>query len=79
MTYKLNPEVKKIAAPIRVRFSEGGEMRFADGAALADAEFAKNYLVEGLTVDDGYVVLTLRENDRVNSINWVGEEQVSFF
>lgn len=80
MTYKLNPEVKKICAPVIVRFADRDEeLSFPDGAALADAVFDKNYLIELLTVEDGAVALALCENDRVNVMNWVGEEAVSFF
>ncbi len=80
MTYKLNPDVSKICAPVIVRFASGeAEQRFPNGVALADAVFEKNYLTDSLTVENESVVLVLRENDRVNVINWNGEEAVSFF
>ncbi len=80
MTYKLNPDVSKICAPIIVRFVSGEpDRRFPNGATLADAVFEKNYLTESMSVENESVVLVLRENDRVNAINWVGEEAVSFF
>ena len=80
MTYKLNPEVKKIQSPVVVKFSnQAAEMTFANGAALADAVFDRYYLIESLAAESGSVVLTLRENDTINAVNWAGEEAVSFF
>ena len=80
MTYKLNPELKKIHAPIVLRFADGtADMSFPDGQALAVADFGKNYLTDSLCVENNTVVLTLRENDTVNVVNWIGEEAVCFF
>ena len=80
MTYRLNPEVKKIFAPILVKFKDGcPTMSFPDGESLAAAEFNKNYLIDSLSIDNSAVVLCLRENDKVNPMNWVGEEMISFF
>ena len=82
MTYKLDPEVRKITSPVIVSFCDGREdEQYEDGAALAEAVFCKNYLIESLSVRNGSVLLTVRENDQVSSINWVGEEAVemSFF
>ena len=80
MTYKLNPELKKINAPIILRFADGTEtMSFPDGEALAAAEFGKSYLIDSLFVENDAVILVISENDTVNLVNWVGEEPVSFF
>lgn len=80
MTYKLNPEVKKIQSPVVVKFSDQEvDMAFESGAALADAVFDRNYLIESLAAEGDSVVLTVRENDTINAVNWVGEEAVSFF
>ena len=80
MTYKLNPEVKKIQSPVIVKFlNQAADMMFANGAALADAVFDRSYLIESLAAEDGSIVLTVRENDRINAVNWGGEEEVSFF
>ncbi len=80
MTYKLNPELKKICAPIIVRFVDGSaDMTFPDGEALTVAKFSKNYLIDSLTAEKNTIVLTLRENDRVSVVNWIGEEAVSYF
>ena len=80
MTYKLNQEVKKIASPITIRFDGSDDvLSFANGTALADACFEKNYLIESVAAKDSTIEITLRENDMVNVVNWVGEEAVSFF
>lgn len=80
MTYKLNPEVKKIVSPITVRFDGVDDVLvFANGIALAEANFEKNYLIESVSARDGTIEITIRENDMVNALNWVGEEAVSFF
>ena len=47
---------------------------FADGAELANATFEKMYLVDSLAAQGDVVVLTVSENLRINSINWIGEE-----
>ena len=80
MTYKLNPEVKKIASPIKIKFVGSDDvLSFANGVALAEADFEKNYLIESVSAKDDSIEITLRENDMVNVVNWVGEEAVSFF
>ena len=80
MTYKLNPGVRKIISPVTLIFSDGAdEQRFSDGTALADALFQKNYCMEAISAKDDHIVLTVKENGAVNSMNWVGEEAVSFF
>ena len=80
MTYKLNPYVKKITSPIKIKFDVSEEvMNFADGVALAEADFEKNYLIDSVSAKDSSIEITLRENDMINVVNWVGEEAVSFF
>ena len=80
MTYKLNPELKKIHAPIILRFLDGTTaMNFPDGEALTAAEFSKYYLVDSIHVENNTVFLILRENDTVPVVNWIGEDAVSFF
>ena len=80
MTYKLNPEVRKIISPVALTFGDGAdEQRFPNGEALANAEFDKNYCIEAVSARDDCVVLTVQENRAVNTMNWAGEEAVSFF
>ena len=82
MTYKLNPEVRKITSPILLSFcGESKSKSFPDGTALADEEFDKNYYIDSISANGGSVIVTVSENARVNAINWIGEEAVepSFF
>ena len=82
MTYRLNPEVRKITSPIILSFSDGRESeRFQDGASLADAVLCRNYLIESLSVRNECVVLTVRENNQANAMDQAGGEAVerSFF
>ena len=80
MTYKLNPDVKKITSPIKIKFDGSEEvLNFEDGAALAEADFEKNYLFDSVSAKDSSIEIILREKDMVNVVNWVGEEAVSFF
>lgn len=77
MTYRLSPEVRKITSPVILLFSDGREgERYENGAALANAVFCKNYLIESLSVRNGSVVLAVRENDQVNAMDWDGMEAV---
>ena len=80
MTYKLNPEIRKITSPVILTFHDGAdEQRFPSGEALADAVFHKNYRIEAISARNDHVVLTVKENSAVNTMNWIGEEAVSFF
>lgn len=77
MTYKLNPNLRKINGSV-ILVIDGHEMICTDGKALTELEFEKNYIVDSITARDNAVVVILKENDRTNIINWIGEEQVSF-
>lgn len=77
MTYKLNPQLRLIKAPV-ILVVEGEEKRFSSGEELTRLEFQKYYLIDSISARDGSVVVMLKENDRQFNINWVGEEEVSF-
>ena len=77
MTYKLNPQLRLIKAPV-ILVVEGEEKRFSSGEELTRLDFQKYYLVDSISAIDGSVVVTLKENDRQFNINWIGEEEVSF-
>lgn len=77
MTYKLNPQLRLIKAPV-VLVVEGVEQSYGSGEELTRLEFQKYYLVDSISARDGSVVVTLKENDRQFNINWIGEEEVSF-
>ena len=82
MTYKLNPEVRKITSPVILAFcDQHNEQIFQNGRSLADAEFSRPYLIEAMSARGGHVVLILRENDQINTTDGTGEKQqeASFF
>jgi hypothetical protein len=77
MTFKLNPQLGLIKAPV-ILVVDGEETEYPDGDALTALEFDKRYVIDSIGARDGSVVVTLNINDRVNDITWIGEEAVSF-
>ena len=77
MTYKLNPQLRMIKAPV-ILVIEGMERQYNSSEELTRPEFQKYYLIDSISARDESVVVTLKENDRQLNINWVGEEEVSF-
>lgn len=77
MTYKLNPQLRLITSPVILLF-DGEEKNYPDGESLTTLEFAKRYVIDSISARDETVIVTLRINDRVNDITWIGEEAVSF-
>ena len=78
MNYKLNPELAKIEAPV-VLVIDGKEHSYENGVALLHLNFKQNYLIDKITARDNSVVVFLKRNDKINNMNWIGEETVSFF
>lgn len=78
MTFKLNPQLRLIKAPV-VLAVDGEEHKCSDGESLAELEFDKRYVVDSISARENAVVVTLKVNDQVNDITWIGEEAVSFF
>ncbi|MBQ9376339.1 MAG: hypothetical protein IJU05_00855, partial [Schwartzia sp.] len=73
MTYKLNPGVALIKCPVVLRFPKGEHRRFASGLDAAEAELDKHYVISGITVDNGKILLELEEAG-MPQMNWAGEE-----
>lgn len=78
MTYRLNPEVKKIASPILL-LVDGESKEYPNGTALSELTFEKAYLISALTAKDGMIVVTLEENTQINDTAWANGKAVSFF
>ena len=72
---RIDQFVKKINAPIICKFDDL-EMTFEDGDTLAAYEFEKNYDIVCVSVEDGKVVVELKEHSAPN-INSIGNEKVS--
>ena len=77
MTYKLNPQLRLIKAPV-ILTVEGEEQHYDSGEELTNLTFEKNYIIDSISASDDRVVVALKENDRNFNINWIGEEEVSF-
>ena len=78
MTYKIEQFVSKITSPVIVKTGDES-LTFNNGTELGEHTFDRRYLVADINTDGMNIVLTLVENERVNDINWVGEEQAGFF
>ena len=75
--YHLDNFVEKIESPI-VCAIEDAEYPFVNGKELSQHYFAKNYYVQSLKSQEGYVILKLAESS-ANDINFHDPEQASFF
>ena len=69
--------VSRINAPVICR-GAGEELSFENGEALATYMFEKRYRVERIDIEEGKAVVNLKEIPDAN-VNWVGNEEVSFF
>lgn len=81
MTYKINPIVEKIQAPIILRIGASAplERRFSSGGELANTTFDKKYLIDSISAKDDAIVIAVTESKTTIPTNWIGEEMVSFF
>ena len=61
MTYKLEPWVEKINAPI-ITISSDGEHRYDNGTIHVKSVFDKHYVVNELSASDREVILRLVES-----------------
>ena len=78
MTYRLNPEIRKILSSIVLIFPDGAKQHYSDGTSAANAVFEHKYVVSTLRALDDVIEVELVEWDAPN-INWVGEAGTSFF
>lgn len=78
MTYKLNPEIRKILSPVILIFPNGDKREYDNGKKAADDTFACKFTVSEMRAVDGKVEIKLTELEAPN-MNWSGEESVSFF
>ena len=77
MTYKLNSVLRLIKSPV-ILVGDEEEQEYPSGEALLEREFDKYYVVSSITAKNNHVVVSLKENDRVFDMNWIGEDAVSF-
>ena len=79
MTYKLNPIVGRFISPIILRFQDGNtpDRHFEDSATLASEIFDRPYLIVNICAQENQIVLTVKENNLINSTEWVKEDNAS--
>lgn len=77
MKYKINYIVGKILSPV-ILSTGTCEFEFENGEQAANYEFKNNYIIDSMFVRNNKIVVNVKEAE-INNINWVGEEQVSFF
>ena len=78
MTYKLNPELRKIQSPVVLVFPDGETREFECGFAVAEADFEQRYLIQAIRALDSIIEIKLIECDSPD-MYWAGEAPVSFF
>jgi len=78
MTYKLNPEIRKILSPVVLAFPDGTKQQYENGIVTADAVFDHMYVISTVCAVDDVIELKLVEQ-MAPMMNWSGEEAASFF
>ena len=76
MTYKLNPEIEKITAPVELIFPDGEKRRFDNGAGVCSVVFESRYVVKEIKAVDATVEIYLQlvEEDMDWVKEWAGVE-----
>lgn len=78
MTYSLPESIKYISCPV-ILIIDNQELRFDNGTLALERKFDKYYLIDEMFARGSEIAVCLKVNDHINSTNWCGEEQVSFF
>ena len=78
MTYSLPESIKYISCPV-ILIIDNQELRSDNGTLAIEQKFDKYYLIDEMFVRGSEIAIRLKVNDHINSTNWCGEEQVSFF
>lgn len=78
MTYKLNPEIRKIISPIVMIFPDGTKQQYESGKAAAYTVFDHKYTISTLCAVNDIIELKLVEQE-APIMNWSGESATSFF
>ena len=78
MTYRIEQFVRKIKSPVIVKIGTD-TIQYSNGEDLANAEFSEQLSIINISAEDNKVIIELVKNDKVNDVNWIGEEQADFF
>ena len=66
MTFKLNPEVRKIISPVILVFPDGSQKEYECGSQVADAVFDRRYSISGIKAANNSIILTVQEAEYLN-------------
>ena len=75
MTYKLNPEIRKIESKIVLIYPDCSRKEYSSGTMLAEDAFDKRFLINKLKAVNSTVEIYLVEQ-KIPVMNWCGEENV---
>ena len=75
MTYKLNPEIRKIKSKVNLLFPDGMTKTFLNGDITANAVFDTPYIISEISAIGCEINLVLTEQTQLKQNN----EMVSFF
>lgn len=78
MTYKLNPEIRKIISPVVLVFPDGNKQEYDNGEKVTEDSFERKFIVTEIRAVNEKIEVKLTEQEAPN-MNWSGEEAVSFF
>ena len=78
VTYKLKPELRKTQFPVALVFPDGRRSQYRGETTVTNEAFEKKHMAASMKVIDGSIEIKLEES-QVSDINWIGEEEVSFF
>ncbi len=59
MTYKLNPEIRKITSLVELVFPDGEKRQFENGAEACSAVLENRYVVKEMKAGNGKIVICL--------------------
>ena len=71
MTYKLNPEIRKITSLVELVFPDGEKRQFENGVEACSAVIENRYVVRELRAVEGTVVIILQNADETD---WIKEQ-----
>ena len=78
MTYKLNPEIRKIISPVVLVFPDGNKQEYDNGEKITEDSFNRKFMVTEIRAVNEKIEVKLTEQEAPN-MTWSGEEAVSFF
>lgn len=78
MTYKLEPEIRKIVSPVVLTLPDGTKEKYESGSEACEKAFDHKYVVDEICAVDNVIEIKLELSNAPNAANWIGEEQTFF-